>query len=454
MASLNDLMISVSGVRGIVGAGMTPEAALKIAEAYGSEFGPGPIVVGRDSRTSGDMIKHAVWAGLLSVGCDVVDIDVASTPTTQMATEKQKAKGGIIITASHNPREWNALKLLSPQGLFLDPETGSKIMARVEKEEFRFAPWNRIGKVIAHPTALEEHIAAIKNLSVLNVNAIRQRKFKIVVDCCHGAGGAILSQLFDWLGCSVIFHDFEPTGLFTRNPEPVPENLGELCAKVKTHQADLGIAVDPDVDRLAFVSEEGQPLGEESTLVLAARFVLSREPGEVVTNASTTQALDDVAAQFDSSVQRTPVGEIHVAMKAAEIKAVLAGEGNGGVMYPPLHLGRDAMVGIALVLQLLAESGGTLSALRASLPQYEMVKEKISLPFSVNAQALVQTLLTLEPAGSVDKLDGLKYHYDKSWVHVRASNTEPIIRIIAEAKSREEAQRLVQKFKKDIQRLN
>ncbi len=450
MSSLKNLMISVSGVRGIVGDGLTPDVAVKFSQAYGSEFGPGPIVVGRDSRATGEMVKFAVWAGLLSVGCDVIDIDIASTPSTQLVTEKSEFNGGIIITASHNPREWNALKLLSPQGLFLSPHEGHRILQRVQEEDFAFAGWNKMGKIISFPHAASEHIAAIEKLPILDVEKIRAKHFKVVVDCCHGAGGVILPLLLQRLGCEAVFLYQEPNGLFPRSPEPVPENLSELGNAVKLHHADLGIAVDPDVDRLALISELGRPLGEEATLTLATRFVLGKTPGDVVTNASTTRALDDVAQQFGCRVHRTPVGEIHVAMKAAEIRAAMAGEGNGGVMYPPLHLGRDAMVGISLILQLLAEFNGPLSALHADLPQYVMIKDKISLPFGADAKARVQQLAEMNLNEPMDRIDGLKFVYEKSWVHVRASNTEPIIRVIAEAPTPAQAQQLVDRLKQQI----
>jgi phosphomannomutase len=450
MTALKNLMISVSGVRGIVGDGLTPDVAVKFAQAYGSTFGPGPVVVGRDSRATGDMVKYAVWSGLISVGCDVIDIGIAPTPTTQMATEKHEHVGGIIITASHNPREWNALKLLSPEGLFLSPQAGAQILQRVQTEDYRFASWDKMGKIIPYGSAIDDHLQAIYKLPILDLDAIRRRKFKIVADCCNGAGGTILPQLFAHLHCEVVFLHPEPTGFFPRSPEPIPENLTELCEAVVKHKADLGLAVDPDVDRLALVSEKGVPMGEEYTLALATAFVLSQTPGDVVTNASTTRALDDIAAANGSRVHRTPVGEIHVAMKAAAIKAVMAGEGNGGVMYPPLHLGRDAMVGIALILQLLARAQAPASQVHAGLPQYAMVKDKITLPFGVDAKAIVQRLDEQHAKDNVDRTDGLKLLHANAWVHVRASNTEPIIRVMAEAPSRSEAQQLVDALKKEV----
>jgi phosphomannomutase len=450
MPELKNLMISVSGVRGIVGEGLTPEVALQFAQAYGSHYGPGRIVVGRDSRVTGDLIKYAVWAGLLSTGCDVVDIGMTTTPTTAMTTELPENAGGIIITASHNPREWNALKLLAPDGLFLSPEDGSKILERVRNQAFRFVPWDKVGKVIPHPSTAAEHLDAIERLALLDVDAIRNRQFKVVADPCNGAGGTILPQLLSRLGCETVFLNLEPHGRFPRSPEPVPANLGELGAAVVAHGAELGIAVDPDVDRLALVSEKGIPLGEEYTLALVTDFILSRTPGDVVVNASTSLATEEVALRHGSTVHRTPVGEIHVALQARKIQAVIAGEGNGGVIYPALHLGRDAVVGIALILQLLTEKGEPISKVQASLPQYVMVKDKISLPFDVDAKALVAKLARRHEGERVDLTDGLKFLYDHAWVHIRASNTEPIIRVMAEARTEEEAQRRVFELKNEF----
>ncbi len=447
---LKNLMISISGVRGIVGDGLTPEVAMHFAQAYGNEFGPGRIVVGRDSRTSGEMIKHAVWAGLTAVGCDVVDIGLAPTPTTAMATQRDENQGGIIITASHNPKEWNALKLLAADGLFLSPEQGERVLERVKRQDYRFASWAQIGKIVSYPAAIEDHINDTLKLELIDCEKIRKRKFKIVADPCNGAGGVILPQLFEKLGCEVIFLNLEPHGRFPRSPEPLPNNLVELCTEVKSHHADLGIAVDPDVDRLAVVSERGVPLGEEYTLALVTDFVLSHTKGDVVVNASTSRVIDDIASKYGVPVHRTKVGEIHVAMRAREIGAAIAGEGNGGIIYPALHLGRDAIVGIAMILQLLTERRLTLSQAFEMLPQYVMIKDKISLPFGIDAKQLVQQYADKRSNEVMDLTDGLKFVYERSWVQLRASNTEPIIRIMAEAPTEQEAMELAEKVKGDF----
>ena len=447
---MKNLMISVSGVRGIIGDGLTPNVAMQFAQAYGSEFGPGKIVVGRDSRLSGPMIQHAIWAGLMSVGCDIVDLDIATTPTTEIITEHSDHKGGIIITASHNPKEWNALKLLAPDGLFLDKGQGENILARIENKNFNFVNWDQLGTVTRYDEAAQEHIDRILALKEINSEKISQRKFKIVVDCCNGAGGVILPQLLSQLGCETIFINPEPNGLFPRNPEPIPENLSDLIKTVKENRADLGIAVDPDVDRLALVSEQGNPLGEEYTLALVTRYILAKKPGPVVVNASTTQAIDDIASQFGQKVTRTLVGEINVALKAREISAVISGEGNGGVMFPALHIGRDAPVGIALILQFLSEEKKPLSQIFRDLPQYSMIKDKVSLSFGTDAKAIVEKLRKQNQNETIDETDGLKFLYERSWVHIRASNTEPIIRVIAEAPDVKSAQKLVDTFKQKI----
>ena len=447
MSDLKNLMISVSGVRGIVGEGLTPEVVLQFAQAYGSQFGPGKIVVGRDSRVSGEMVKNAVWSGLMAVGCDVIDIGIAPTPTTQMAAERPDVCGGIIITASHNPIEWNALKLLAPDGLFLDAEQGAAILNRVKSKEFSFCRWDKIGKIHRYENAIQDHIDTILKLDIIDVDAIRKRRFKVVADCCNGAGGTILPQLLEAFGCEAVFLNLAPNGLFPRSPEPIPANLSELCQAVKDHRADFGLAVDPDVDRLALVSEKGEPLGEEYTLTLVSKLVLEKTPGNVVINASTTRAIEDIAEQSGSKVYRTKVGEIHVAKKARKVNAVISGEGNGGVIYPKLHFGRDAPVGIALTLQHLIEYDGSISELHASLPQYQMVKDKKSLPFGLNAQKIVDQLAQQDHTAEIDLTDGLLFLLEKSWVHVRASNTEPIIRVMAEAPTLNEAKELVEKYK-------
>lgn len=453
MSELKNLMISVSGVRGIVGEGLTPDVAMKFAQAYGSEMGPGKIVVGRDSRATGEMVKHAVWAGLMSVGCDIVDVGICSTPTTELVTELPDHAGGIIITASHNPREWNALKLLAENGLFLTAEAGEKVLQRVKDNDYNFASWDKMGHVSTYDTAVQDHIEKILALPLVNADSIKAKKYKVVLDSCNGAGGTVVPALLKKLGCELVHLNPEPNGFFPRSPEPIPQNLTELCDAIKQHSADLGIAVDPDVDRLALVSDKGEPMGEEYTLACVSRFILSKTPGDIVVNASTSRMIDDVAKDYGKIAHRSKVGEINVAVKAKEVGAVIAGEGNGGVMYPAIHIGRDAPVGIALVLQYMAESGKAISELYDSIPHYTMIKDKIELPFDADAKGVVKQLEAAHANENLDLIDGLKILYDKAWVHIRASNTEPIIRVIAESPTKAETEKLVDQFKNEVKKL-
>ncbi len=443
---MSSLMVSVSGVRGIVGEGLTPEIAMNFAQAFGVYADGGKIVVGRDSRVTGALIYKAVTAGLLSVGCDIIEIGICPTPTAQLAVESFKAAGGIMITASHNPIMWNGLKLLGPDGLFLDAEQGEKVLALSRKQDLPFAAWDKIGVEVHYSHAVEEHLQAIVALDYLDIDKINQRRFKVVADCVCGAGAVMVPLLLRKFGCEMVALNAEPSGLFPHNPEPVPENLTELCDEVKRVDADLGLAVDPDSDRLALVSEKGEALGEERTLALAVKYILSRKSGPVAINASTSKATEDVALAAGSKVYRTKVGEINVAKKMREIDAVVGGEGNGGVILPDIHLGRDAPVGIALTLQHLAEFGGTLSELNASLPQYVITKDKVQLG-DIDSEAALQKLREDYAHEELDFTDGVKILRENSWAHIRASNTEPIIRVIAEAPTGAEAEQFCSEIK-------
>ena len=443
---MSQLMISISGVRGVVGEGLTPEAALSFAQAFGTYCKGGKVVLGRDSRVSGPMLQNLVTAGLLATGCDVIDIGIAPTPTTQLATEKLHAAGGVILTASHNPVMWNGLKLLAPDGLFLDGDQGAQVLRLREQQKYAVKTWDGLGKISRYERAVDDHLQAVIHLPFLEIEKIRRKKFRVVADCVHGAGGVIVPQLLEQLGCDAIYLNREPHGRFPRNPEPLPENLGQLGEAVRAHRADLGLAVDPDADRLALVSEKGIPLGEEYTLALAVDFMLGIKPGKVATNVSTSLAIDDIAAKHGCTVERTKVGEINVAKRMREIGAVIGGEGNGGVILPEVHLGRDAMAGIALVLQHLANFSGSLSALHAALPQYAMCRRKIELQERDQARAVLPKILVKYASEKIDTLDGVKILREKSWVQVRASNTEPIMRIMAEAPTPAEAQRLCEEL--------
>jgi phosphomannomutase len=435
------VMISVSGIRGIVGDGLTPELLVNFSAAVGTFYGPGLVMVGRDSRVTGEMVRGAVFSGLMSVGCDPVDLGVVPTPTVQLATEKSGAVGGIVITASHNPAEWNALKLLSSEGMFLDEEQGLEVKRLVETGAFGYKPWDKIGKASVRTDAVADHIAAVLGIPYLDADLIRRKKFKVAFDSVNGAGGVILPALLAELGCETFGLNAEPHGRFSHTPEPVPENLGDLRAWVAKTGADVGFAVDPDVDRCAIVAETGVCIGEEYTVTLAARFVLSKKKGPVAVNLSTTRAVDDVAAAYGVPVIRTKVGEIHVAKKMKEIKAVIGGEGNGGVILPEVHLGRDAPVAIALTLQAMAESGKKISELWNSLPRYSIVKKKIEIG-SADPDQILRQLGEKHASEACNRMDGLKIDRPDSWIQVRKSNTEPIIRVMTEAKTRVEAEQL------------
>jgi len=447
---VSQLMVSVSGIRGIIGDSLIPTEVIKYTEAFGTYLGCSRIVVGRDSRVTGEMVKHAVLSGLLAVGCDVIDIGICATPTVQMTVEKLKARGGIAITASHNPIEWNALKLIAETGMFLDDEQANKLFQIVHEKKYNYVTWEKIGKISYYEHASKDHIDAILKLSFLDLEKIQSRKFKVVLDCVNGAGGKIVPQLLEKLGCEVILLNEEPNGLFPHAPEPVPENLTELCNKVKAEKADIGFAVDPDVDRLAIVSEEGIPLGEEYTLALAVNYIIQKKRGPVVVNASVTKAIDDLARKYHSNVIRTKVGEVHVAKEMKKSKAAIGGEGNGGVILPELHLGRDAPLAVALTLQQLAEFDGKISELRNSLPRYFQVKNKVKLEKG-SPEDIIKKIVHQCPDGEVDLTDGVKFVWENEWVHIRPSNTEPIIRVLSEAKTQEQAESLCYKFMKKIE---
>jgi len=439
------LMVSVSGIRGRVGAGLTPEVVASYAAAFGAwaiAADPSkPVVVGRDSRVSGPMFHRVVVGTLQSVGARVIDLGLTTTPTCQLAVEHHHAGGGLMISASHNPIEWNALKCIGPSGLFLDATEGAAFRALVG-QSFPRATWDRLGVVDADDEAPGRHIDAVLGLPMIDVDRIRARRLRVALDCCRGAGAVIMPALLDRLGCQVTVINLEPDGRFPRPPEPVAENLGELEALVERTGADVGLAVDPDVDRLAIVDEQGHAIGEDYTLALAARVVLKRRPGTVVTNLSTSRIVDDVAAEAGGRVIRAPVGEVNVAVRMRDEQAVLGGEGNGGVILPELHLGRDAPLAAALVLQMLSDGEETLSRIVSHYPRYAIVKDKLDRP-PVALDAVYDALKATFAGAQVDTQDGLRLSWEDSWVHIRPSGTEPIVRVIAEAPSEGAARALV-----------
>ena len=443
------LMVGVSGFRGRVGAPLTPELIAGLAAAYGTflrEEGDGDrILVGRDSRTSGPMLMRAAVAGLLSAGCRVVELGVVPTPTLMLAVRDAGAAGGIAVTASHNPAEWNALKFAVKGGTFLPPARMARFQAMVQEGDPARAPWDRLGRATHDDGAVERHLDRILDLPFLDVEGIRRARVRVALDCVNGAGGAIMFELLTRLGCEVHGIGMEPDGLFPRDPEPTAANLGALGDLVASCRARIGFAVDPDVDRLSLVDEEGHAPGEDLTLALAADVVLRRRPGRVVTNLSTSRVVDDVAAAHGCRVIRAPVGEINVVVRMVKVDAVVGGEGNGGVILPALHHTRDAPVGAALVLQYLAdEPGVALSTRIARLPSYRIVKEKAAFPRSA-LPAAYEALGRGMPGGDRDESDGLRIEWPErgSWLHVRPSGTEPVVRLIAEARDVSSAQALV-----------
>lgn len=440
------LMVSVSGVRGRVGEALTPEIMAKFAAGFGAwararAGGRAKIVLGRDSRVSGPMFHAVVISALQSVGCDIIDVGLAPTPTIQLAVEYHGAAGGLAITASHNPIEWNALKFIGPSGLFLDGGEAAEMRGVVDGEIPR-AAWDELGEVTQDYDAATRHIQSILELPFINVEQIKKRRFRVALDCVRGAGGAFMPILLEELGCEITAINLETDGLFPRSPEPVPENLGDLEKLVKDSGSEIGMAVDPDVDRLALVSEKGKAIGEDYTLALAAKAVLKKKKGVVVTNLSTSRIVDDIAEEAGTRVIRAPVGEVNVATRMRTENSPIGGEGNGGVILSDLHLGRDAPAGAALILQLLADENRPLSAIVASYPRYIIVKDKLDRPQG-SLDAVYAALTAAFPGAERDTQDGLRLTWPDRWVHVRPSGTEPIVRVIAEAPSAEDARKLV-----------
>jgi phosphomannomutase len=437
-----DLMIGISGIRGVVGESLTPDVILKYSSAFGMLCKSGKVVLGRDTRASGEMVRSAVVSGLLSTGCEVVDLGVCATPTVEIAVEGLRASGGVIITASHNPIQWNALKFVGADGIFLSEREGRRLTELIENDKIKHGGWDKLGKVKLDDSWTEKHVRRVLGLSHINVQKIKKRRFRVVLDCVNGAGCVISPHLLRALGCKVTELNCKPDGNFAHDPEPIPRNLTSLCQAVIKHKADLGFANDPDVDRLAIVSERGVALGEEATLALTTKFVLSRRPNsKVVANISTSRMIDDIAAEYDSTVYRTKVGEAHVARQLRKVRGVIGGEGNGGVILPELHYGRDALVGMALILQFLAESEKPISQLFSELPRYFMVKRKARL--TRNFERNLVRLKKGFSRGRINPLDGIRIDFEDSWLHIRKSNTEPLVRVIAEARSEREASRLI-----------
>ncbi len=454
------LIKSISGIRGTIGGavtdGLNPITTTQFTAAYASfirkqaQKSRPLIIVGRDARISGLMVNHIVTGTLLGMGCDVIDIGLATTPTTEMAVIGKQADGGIILTASHNPKQWNALKLLNSRGEFLSDVEGKEILSIAASESFDFADVDNLGSIVSEESYLEEHIQAILALPAVDVKAIRSANFHVAFDSVNSVGGIALPALFEALGIQhVTALNAEPTGHFAHNPEPLPEHLTEICSAVGASKVDVGFVVDPDVDRLAIIDERGTFFGEEYTLVAVSDYLLQRNGGgNTVSNLSSTRALRDVTERYSGNYTAAAVGEVNVVTQMKATNALIGGEGNGGVIYPELHYGRDALVGIALFLTLLAKSGKKVSELRATYPDYAMSKQRVDLPAEVDADLLLNRLAKeYSDKGTINLIDGVKIDLPTEWVHVRRSNTEPIIRIYTEAPTSEEAQRLADEFK-------
>ena len=441
MVSKSPLMISVSGVRGIVGESLTADLVLQWTMAFGARCKPGPVVVGGDSRVSKTMMRAATFAGLSAAGSSIIDVGIVPTPTVALAVKYHRARGGIAITASHNPAEWNALKFYNSDGLFLSEIEGRELHAAVERGVATTSRASEIGTYEKDDTAVLRHLDAVLAIPFLKLAALKTRKFRVGLDTVHGAGGELLSALLKELGCDVVGFHLEPSGKFPRNPEPLPEHLREVGNQMNAARVDIGFVADPDADRLAVILETGAPAGEEATLVAAADLVLRYEKGPLVANCSTTMALDDIAEKYDVPMLRTRVGEAHVARKMLESHATIGGEGIGGVILPRVHPARDAATGIALILQALLEFGGTASNYFAMLPQYYMVKRRKEFSDLSTLRAALESVESASPFGAADRMDGLKWEMPEAWVQVRASNTEPIVRVYAEARTEQDAEK-------------
>ena len=452
------LIKSISGIRGtiggVVGDNLTPLDIVKFASAYGiwirSHSDNNKIVIGRDARISGSMVQNLVMNTLVGLGFDVVDIGLSTTPTVEIAVPLENASGGIIITASHNPKQWNALKLLNSRGEFLNSNDGVEILKLAESTDLKYNDVDSLGKITEVKNYIDIHIDQVLSLNIIDVNKIKSSNFKIVVDAVNSTGGIAVPKLLNKLGVEVIELYCDPNGHFPHNPEPLKENLTDLSSLVVEHNADLGIVVDPDVDRLAFVCEDGSIFGEEYTLVACADFVLGKTPGPTVSNLSSTRALRDVSQKHGCSHQSSAVGEVNVVEMMKKNNAVIGGEGNGGVIYPESHYGRDSIVGIAMFLNLLAERNLTAHELKNEYPSYFMSKQKLQLNNDLNFEAIQEFLMNKYSSEKIDTVDGLKIDFEDSWVQLRKSNTEPIIRIYSEAKSQESADALANSVIKDI----
>ena len=458
------LIKSISGIRGTIGGrageGLSPLDVVKFTSAYAAfilsskNSDSNTIVVGRDARISGEMVNKLVVGTLLGMGMDVVDIGLATTPTTELAVTMEQAAGGIILTASHNPKQWNALKLLNEKGEFLNAKEGETILKLAEAEDFTFSEVDQIGKLTAKDDYTQKHIESVLKLNLVNVEAIKAANFKVAIDCVNSVGGIAIPALLDALGVKTVERLYcEPNGQFPHNPEPLPEHLTEISTVMKSGKFDVGFVVDPDVDRLAIIAEDGSMFGEEYTLVSIADYVLQHTPGNTVSNMSSTRALRDVTNKYNCIYEASAVGEVNVVTRMKETNAVIGGEGNGGIIYPASHYGRDALVGIALFLTQLAAEKKTVSELRKTYPNYFMSKNKIQLTPQIDVDGVLAVIKGSYKQYEVNDIDGVKIDFPQGWVHLRKSNTEPIIRIYSEAGTPEQADNFAKAIMEEIKRI-
>lgn len=454
------LIKSISGIRGTIGGNvgdnLTPVDAVKFASAYGTflkNANPNKrlkVCIGRDARISGPMIHNLVVNTLVGLGIDIIDLGLSTTPTVEVAVPLEQADGGIILTASHNPKQWNALKLLNAKGEFLSGADGAQILEIAESEAFDFVDVDSLGEITENDAYMDIHIDEVLNLPLVDVEAVAQKKFKVVVDGVNSSGGIIIPKVLEQMGVEVVKLYCEPNGHFPHNPEPLKEHLGDICKLVVDEKADFGIVVDPDVDRLAFISNDGEMFGEEYTLVAIADYVLSKTPGNTVSNMSSSRALRDITEKHNGSYQASAVGEVNVVELMKKTNAIIGGEGNGGIIYPEIHYGRDAVVGVALFLTYLANQDKTVAELRATYPQYYMSKNKIELTPQIDVDNVLKTMTEKYANENISTIDGVKIDFASEWVHLRKSNTEPIIRIYTEAPTQAEADTLAERFVSEL----
>lgn len=458
------LIKSISGIRGTIGGvtndNLTPLDTVKFAAAYGiwlQEYAKKDklkVVVGRDARLSGEMVQNLVMSTLIGLGIEVVNLGLSTTPTVEIAVPMEEADGGIILTASHNPKQWNALKLLNEKGEFLNAKEGALILKIAEEERFNFAEIDDLGIITENDAYIDIHIDHVLSLPLINAETVKKANFKVVVDGVNSTGGIAIPILLEEFGVEVVKLYCEPTGHFPHNPEPLKEHLGAICEKVVEEKADFGIVVDPDVDRLAFICNDGSMFGEEYTLVACADYVLGKTPGNTVSNLSSSRALRDITEKHGGSYKAAAVGEVNVVIEMKKTKAIIGGEGNGGIIYPESHYGRDSLVGTALFLMLMAERGGSVLELRNSYPSYFMSKKKIELTPELDVDAILEKMAIKYSQEQVSTIDGVKVDFKANWVHLRKSNTEPIIRVYTEAGTQKEADTLAHKIMEEIREVS